>query len=160
MRSTSITCLLAALFAAAVQAADDDRRIHINADSMQLDINSGTSTYLGNVVFRRGDVELRGERIVIDDRAGDRRVRVSGDPARFEQTTAATRASARDMLYEERSGILTLQQDARLDHNNQLVESQQIRYNTVEKSLLAGASQDSGDKGRVNIILDTGEGDR
>lgn len=161
MRSTEATLLVLALcaFSGSAVAAQAGGSIRIQADSMRMDIESGTSRYLGNVILSNDDITLSGDSLVIEGRDSNRRIRVEGTPARFDQAgeEGMTRAESRSMVYEESSGILTLERDARLDRKQQLIESELIRYNTQSRTLLAGAREGSEQKSRVNIILDGSE---
>lgn len=158
--------LLLWLPAASVLAAQEP--VNIEADRMQMRLESGSSIYTGNVSLSRGTMRLTGDRLIVDRPDPElMQVEVFGDPARFEQTSQddVTRAESRRMRYDSSTEILTLEQDARLDHDRQLIESDLIRFDTNRETLLAGgntgAETDAEDsKQRVNIILEPAGGNR
>ncbi len=134
-----------------------EERIEIRADFMQLDIKNGNSEYRGNVLIRKGDVELRGDSVKISKQNGKvEQIHVRGKPARYRQGSAVQAQSER-MLFEVTKDILTLNTNARLQQRDQLIESQYIRFDTGKQVLLAGSDKKqntgSGGKQRVNIIL-------
>lgn len=146
-----------------LQAADAAAdRIRIQADSMSMDINSGISTYSGNVRFEKHDIALSGDRIIINEnKNGQMTVRVNGTPARYEQNSGneTTRAESSNMQFDNSSGVLTMNTSARLEQNSQVIESEMIEFDTQRKVLLAGGNKPGGNS-RVNIILNQQAGQR
>ena len=143
-------CLLANAVTAGPQSID------IEADHMEMDLDTGTSIYTGNVRLTRVDMVLTGERmVVVRNENSSRQVELTGKPATYKQTTdeQTTHASSASMTFDERSDILTLESSAVLNHDNQVIKSEFIRFNTSERVLLAGGKDSESGKHRVNITL-------
>jgi len=136
-----------------------DQPIEIRADSMQLNIEDGDSEYRGNVLIRRGDITLQGDLVHISRSEGEvRQILVEGKPASYEQLSGSvsTDAKSNNMLFDVNSNILTMRDAARLHHDDQIIESNFIQFDTDKQVLLAGQQDKSNttqDKQRVNIIL-------
>ena len=140
-----------------------DDTIHIKADHMRLNIESGNSTYSGHVVVRRGPLRLEGERVTIFQQNDEvERILVNGEPARYTHVTdtrETIHATSRQMLYQAASHRLTLTGDARLSQPEHTIRSQKIVYDTVRQTVIAGQTDSDAETGkvtddeRVNIIL-------
>ena len=156
MPGDTLRCGLLCLLCACLPAqAQNDTRIEIHADTMRMDINNGSSEYHGDVLIRKGDIELRGDSVSIRKQAERvEQVRVTGKPAHFRQGDAV-QAQSEVMLFDVASNMLTLKIRARLQQRDHLVESALIRFDTERQILLAGAGNtpDKNGKRRVNIIL-------
>ena len=138
--------------------ADAAEQIQIHADYMQFDINTGNSTYQGNVRFIQGKIDLSGDRVNVSSKDGKViKVHVEGTPARYHDSNETGRvlAESEQMDYAISNSKLTLLGKARLEQDERVVQSQQIIYDTEKKLILAGkASSEKTDKAdRVNITL-------
>ena len=156
MLSKRIAALALMLACAGAAFAADDGAIRIRADFMQLDTKNGSSEYRGNVLIEKGEITLSGDSVSISKHDGGvSRITVTGSPARYRQTgDKPTQAQSRLMLFDVSSNILTLKTDARLQQNQQRVESQFIQFDTDKQVLLAGSDKKQGEgRQRVNIIL-------
>ncbi len=132
--------------------------VQIQADSMKLDLETGDSTYRGNVSIIQGAITLTGEKVIITRKNNEiHNIRVEGNPARYlqdENTDNKVYASSQYMKYIAQKNRLILTGDAVLEQANQNVESQRIVYDTQNKVIIAGkhsSPEHSGD--RVNITL-------
>lgn len=137
-------------------ANDEELPIEIQADSMQMDFKKGQSEYSGNVLIRKGNITLQGDQIFVS-RLNDEieRIRVTGKPARYKQqnTLDTITAQSDTMLFEVKSNLLSLTNNAQLKQNDQVIESQHIQFDTVKQILIGGGKQTGSSKQRVNIIL-------
>ena len=138
--------------------AAPDQQIHIQADNMRFDINSGDSIYQGNVRFVQGNIDLSGDRVNVKSKDGKIiNVQVTGSPARYHDSTESGRvlAESEQMDYAVTENKLTMRGTARLEQDARVVQSQQIIYDTEKKLILAGKSpgKKGGETDRVNITL-------
>lgn len=152
--------LLTVSIAIGAESSAARQAIEIRADKMQLDIRGGDSEYQGNVLIRKGNIKLEGNRVLISRHAGEvQRITVEGDPASYHQKTdlVDTRAQSSTMLFDVSTNILTMKDSARLHHDDQVIESNYIQFDTDKQLLLAGRKNTTGETGvtkqRVNIIL-------
>lgn len=132
--------------------------VYIRADEMHFDLRSSSSIYKGNVTIRRGDIELRGEHVEIQqtDKIISKIV-ASGNPARFTQTGKngnSMKAESRHIQYFADEERLVMTEGARLVQNEQIIESNHISYDTAKQALIAGKQSDeSGSPQRVKMTL-------
>lgn len=141
----------------------DEEKIHINADHMKLNIDTGNSTYTGNVKIRQGELVLTGDTVTIiqqDDLV--ERINVTGKPATYTHVTdknETIRATSQHMVYTASTHRLVLTGNARLSQPEHTVSSQKIVYDTKQRTVVAGSRQSDDKKTplapaeRVNITL-------
>ena len=149
MHSLIYLCLLVLLPVTSV-ALDNDRSqpISIEADSLKLDQNTGTSIYEGQVVVQQGSLKLTGQRLVIrTDNETPSALRLSGTPrqrATLEQlldNQQLLQAQAVTIDYADNEVLLL--QDAELYRGQDVVRSQRIRYLLEQNQVIAGRSSAS-----------------
>ncbi len=138
-------------------------KIHVNADHMRMNTNTGSSVYTGNVRITQGQRVLTGDTVTILQKNDQlQQIIVEGHPARFTDTPPdqpAIHASSRKMVYRERQNRLILTGDARLKQPEHLVSSDKIVYNTLSGTVTAGRTGKATDEGavdekdRVNITI-------
>ena len=139
-------------------SADNKEKILIHADSMKLDVNTGSSVYRGNVSFTQGKIEIYGDTVTINSKNGSiKEVKIKGNPARYSDTSQNNHilAESTNMDYSVDDNKLNMQGKARLEQGDRVVQSENILYDTKKQIILAGQSS-SGTKdpgNRVNIIL-------
>jgi lipopolysaccharide export system protein LptA len=140
--------------------ADNKEQILIHADTMKLDINTGSSVYRGNVSFTQGKIEIHGDTVTVTSKNGSiNEVKIEGDPARYIDTSVSNRilAESTHMNYRVEDNKLDMQGKARLEQGDRLVQSEKILYDTKKQIILAGQSPSdtstSDPSHRVNIIL-------
>jgi lipopolysaccharide export system protein LptA len=163
-RKSLLTALLFFTFPAITWAADNLEKIFINADQMQMNINSGKSVYTGNVKISQGKLVLTGDKVTLT-RSNDEveRITVTGKPARYKQLNEAgeaIEAQSEHMLYIASQNKLTLTINAQLQQPDVKLSSQKIIYDTQKRIVIAGASDETKTTGagtkqkqRVNIML-------
>lgn len=132
--------------------------IQIQADSMKLDLETGNSTYKGNVSIIQGNIKLTGEKVTITRKNNEiHNIRVEGNPARYlqdENTDNKIHASSQYMKYIAQKNRLVLTGDASLKQAEQSVASQRIVYDTQNKVIIAGKRGSPGHtRDRVSITL-------
>ena len=143
-------------------------KIHVSADHMQLNIETGYSVYTGNVRISQGELVLTGDKVTIkSDKEEVERMTVTGRPARYNHVTdegETIEAESDTMIYTASKHTLLMKGNAKIQQPDHKVTSQLITYDTLKKIVIAGAkdgkgSAGSGSKGgkkegsRVNITL-------
>lgn len=156
MLTHSATLLAADTSSSSINA---EKEIQIRADHMKFDLETGSSTYKGDVKINQGGIELSGEKIVIHRENDEiQKINVDGRPARYiqdEDTDNKISATSQHMEYLATQNRLIMTVDARLEQPDHTIESQRIVYDTKNKVVIAGDDQDeqSQQGGRVNITL-------
>lgn len=156
-----LLCVQANSFAAG-SPLNSDEKIFINADYMQLNIESGDSVYIGHVKISQGNLILTGDKVTVEQ-TGDvvERITITGKPARYNHVTEKgenIQAESERMVYTASQNELIMTINAKLSQPDHKVSSQKIVYDTEKQIVVAGdkskPSADSTDKSqRVNITL-------
>jgi len=140
--------------------ATDAEKIHIDADHMKANIESGHSTYTGNVKVRQGELILTGDQITVIQKNNEvEKITVIGKPAHYNHVTdkgEVIEADSERMVYAASKNLLILTINANLNHPEHHISSQKIIYNTLTKVAVAGDpnSADKPDSSeRVKITL-------
>jgi len=145
-------------------------KVHISADHMQLNLESGYSVYTGNVKISQGELVLTGDEITLEQKNNEiERLTVIGKPARYNHVAEngeTIKAQSEHMVYTASQNKLVLTINASLQQTDHQVSSQKITYDTVKGIIIAGDKDDastnktiSGDQNsnketqRVNITL-------
>ncbi len=139
-------------------------KVLISADHMQLDLESGYSVYTGNVKISQGELVLTGDKVTLQQHDNEiERITVIGKPARYNHVTEkgdSIKAQSEHMVYIASQNKLILTINAKLQQPDNLVSSQKITYDTLNRIVIAGDNGDSspgknspGEKPRVNITL-------
>ncbi len=136
-------------------------KIFINADHMQLNIESGHSVYTGQVKISQGKLVLTGDKVTVEK--GDdeiERIIVSGKPARYNHITEkgeSIEAESEHMVYTASQNKLVMTINARLKQPDHQVSSQKIIYDTLKKTIIAGdksgPSDNNGTDGKERVII-------
>ena len=143
-----------------VTATDEAEKIHINADRMKLNIETGNSIYSGHVKITQGELVLTGDTVTIEQRNElVERINVTGKPATYThvmENSDPIHATSLRMIYTSSDHRLVLIGDARLSQPDHTVTSQKIVYDTLLRTVVAG-NQDRdtpvAEDERVNITL-------
>lgn len=147
-------------------------KILVDADRMQMNLESGKSVYSGHVKITRGDLILTGDTVTLEQK-GDEvdRFTVTGKPARYNHVTKqgdTVMAQSEHMIYIASQNKLVMTINARLEQPDHQLSSQKIIYDTLKRTVIAGGATDkqandtpdntasganSENKQRVNITL-------
>jgi lipopolysaccharide export system protein LptA len=144
-----------------VWAAENVEKIYIDADYMQLNIETGYSVYVGNVNIKQGQLILTGDKVTIQQSKKEvERITVTGKPAHYNHITDKgenIQAESEKMVYTASQNKLVMTINANLKQPDHQVSSQKIVYDTEKKIVIAGdkreTSKGSDNKQRVNITL-------
>lgn len=132
-------------------AADNSsqpEKIHVSADHMQLNIETGYSVYTGNVKISQGELVLTGDKVTLKtDKEEVQRMTVTGKPARYNHVTEkgeTIEAESNSMVYTAIENKLVMKGNAKLQQPDHKVASQMITYDTLKKIVIAGKKDSSG----------------
>lgn len=146
------------------RAEEPVEKIYIDADHMQLNIETGYSVYTGNVKITQGELKLTGDKVTLQQSNDEiERITVTGRPAHYNHVTEKgenIQAESEYMVYTASQNKLVMTINAKLKQPDHQVSSQKIVYDTKKKIVIAGdkkgsSSSDSGSNTnqRVNITL-------
>jgi len=138
--------------------SDRDQAATIEADRVEFDDQKKLSVYQGNVIFIQGSTKISAEQMTVYNKKGQlERLRIEGDPAKFSQLDDDNNpvdANSSLMHYHTDSGLLKLRGNAQLTRPGESIQSEQIDYNSKDKTVLANSANEKGNsKGRVKITL-------
>jgi len=145
-------CLLA--LPAIVCAEANAEKIFLSADRMQMDINTGISTYTGNVKVSQGALILTGDKVIVQRGEEDiKRITITGTPAHYNHVTEtgeSISAESEKMVYIASENRLIMTINAHLRKPDLKLSSHKIIYHTQDQTVIAGEGDSSE---RVHIIL-------
>ena len=140
---------------AAALSSDADQPIYVEADSVEIDEQLGTSTYRGNVKVTQGSLHLTADMITIVEVENAKTITATGSPVRFRQLPDGedqpVHGRSLRAEYQTESGVLTLYEKAHIDHGQNTFSSDRIQYNSHTATVLAGRAA-SGQK-RVHSTI-------
>lgn len=150
------TFLLLTALPCAALSTDADQPIYIDSDSQQLDLNTNTVIFTGNVLLKQGSIKLTADKVVVkrpQGKNGKEVIDAFGKPAKFQQQMDDGKmiyGEALTVEYDVARSFLTITQQAVLtQEGGNKVEGQQITYNIAKQLLVAR----SGEKNRVTTVL-------
>lgn len=137
-------------------AAGNRAPIHIEADSVELDEKTGTSSYTGNVKLIQGLMSIKASKItVFTDKQNLQKIIAEGKSATFEQkyddpTLPDVTASAEKIIYDAQMSTLNLSVNVLLTQGENRFSGDAILYDT--RNNIMKATSDSKSK-RVQAII-------
>lgn len=164
-RQNNVTLLAACLLLGSqtcfAERSDRDQPIHLEADQVLIEDAKQTSTFTGNVRLTQGTLLISGDKIVVtEDKEGFKHATVYGDTAKFRQKREGydeyIEGYGQRIDYDTRSEVLNLHEKARLKRGLDVVNGDDIVYNT--KTEIFRANGDASGKGddlsqRVRAVL-------
>jgi len=137
-------------------ATDKSSPILIEADQVDMAKKAGVSTYSGNVKLTQGSIKIQADSIVVFTKDKKlRRLIANGSPATFRQipdlSSDEVQASAIRVEYSAITGLLLLQNTAKLEQGENHFSGSKIEYDTVNDVLSASSS--GKDQQRVQAII-------
>ena len=142
--------------AASALSSDQDQPIYLEADSVDIDEESGISIYLGNVQLTQGSMRLLADKISVyrkDDRT--ERIVAIGRPVKFRQRQddepEEVTGEALTMEYFVNDEMVHLIGDAVLTQGEDDFRSDRITYYRDRSLVKAGASAEG--KERVRAVI-------
>lgn len=132
--------------------------ISVEADQLEMNSESGLSTYKGNVEMRQGSMLLRADSVVLHSKGSDLQVAIAnGKPVYLERTDPKSgellKANAIHMEYRISEGLLEMKQDAHLWRGKDEFSGDHIIYELDNRVVRAFGEKNGKEDGRVRVIL-------
>lgn len=145
------------------EAADRDKPIDLEADSVKVDDAKQTSTYTGNVILTQGTLIIRADRLIVrEDKEGFQHSTSLGNPTTFKQKREGKNeymeGSAQRIEYDGRMDKVQLYTKAWVKRGEDIVHGDYIMYdaNAEYAEVIGGGSQAATPgtpSGRVRAII-------
>ena len=155
----SITLAVLAMCGAApafALSSDKEQPINVEADSVEIDHNTGISVYTGNVTLTQGSIHLDADTVTLYSRNNDiEKAIAEGKPAHYRQRpdgkSEDVRAQSLRMEYYTGTGKLVLLDGAHVWQEQNQFSGNRIEYD-VERSVVNASKAKSG-RERVQVII-------
>lgn len=147
---------------ALAEAADRDKPIDLEADSVKVDDAKQISTYSGNVVLTQGTLIIRADKLIVrEDSAGFQHSTSLGNPTTFKQKREGKNeymeGSAQRIEYDGRMDKVQLYTKAWVKRGEDIVHGDYISYdaNAEYAEVIGGTKSVNGvtSSGRVHAII-------
>ena len=159
----SIVCIgLCMSLNAFAEAADRDKPIELEADSVTVNDAKKISTYSGTVILTQGTLVIHADKLVVhEDTEGFQHSTSTGNPTTFKQKREGKNeymeGSAQRIEYDGRMDKVQLYTRAWVKRNEDIVHGDYISYdaNAEYAEVLGGVKSESGGagSGRVKAII-------
>jgi lipopolysaccharide export system protein LptA len=158
-------CALAAALAAApacAEKADKEKPTHVEAGRMTADDARRVSVFEGNVVFSKGTLSVRADRIVIrQDADGFQYATATGNPVRFRQRTEPKEGQpgvwiegeALRVEIDDRNEKVEMHDQARVTRDQDVVRGDYILYDQRTEYLNVSGAKNAAEPGRVQVVI-------
>ena len=156
-------CLVMFCNRAWAEAADRDKPIDLEADTVKVDDSKQISTYTGNVILTQGTLEIRADKLIVrEDQGGFQHSTSLGNPTTFKQKMEAKneymQGSAQRIEYDGRMDKVQLFTKAWVKRGDDIVHGDYIMYdaNAEYAEVIGGGSQAATPgtpSGRVRAII-------
>lgn len=146
---------------ALAEAADRDKPIELEADTVTVNDAKKTSTYSGNVILTQGTLMIRADKLIVrEDKEGFQHSTSTGNPTTFRQKREGKNeymeGSAQRIEYDGRMDKVQLYTKAWVKRGEDIVYGDYISYdaNAEYAEVIGGAkSESSTSSGRVKAII-------
>lgn len=146
---------------ALAEAADRDKPIELEADTVTVNDAKKTSTYSGNVILTQGTLVIRADKLIVrEDKEGFQHSTSTGNPTTFKQKREGKNeymeGSAQRIEYDGRMDKVQLYTKAWVKRGEDIVYGDYISYdaNAEYAEVIGGAkSESSTSSGRVKAII-------
>lgn len=146
---------------ALAEAADRDKPIELEADTVTVNDAKKTSTYSGNVILTQGTLVIRADKLIVrEDKEGFQHSTSTGNPTTFKQKREGKNeymeGSAQRIEYDGRMDKVQLYTKAWVKRGEDIVYGDYISYdaNAEYAEVIGGAKSESGtSSGRVKAII-------
>lgn len=148
--------------AARAEQADRNKPTQIEADRMSADDARRITIFEGNVLFSKGTISVRADRIVVrQDADGFQHATATGGPARFRQRSDArgerpgvwAEAEAQRVEIDDRNQKVELHERARLQRDQDEVRGEFIVLDQRSEVYSASAPKGAAPEGRVRAVI-------
>lgn len=146
---------------ALAEAADRDKPIELEADSLSVNDAKKTSTYTGNVILTQGTLVIRAAKLIVrEDKEGFQHSTSTGNPTTFKQKREGKNeymeGSAQRIEYDGRMDKVQLYTSAWVKRGEDIVHGDYISYDAnAEYAEVIGGAKSEGipGSGRVKAII-------
>lgn len=153
--------LLAALAATPAHALPGDRSqpLSTDADKLELDDKSGTTTLYGNVIIEQGSMRITADKVILHYNKNKlTHVIATGEPAHYSQVPRPNQepvqARAKRLEYHIEQETLTLLNNASLvQDGGTSLSGNRIDYDVKKSLVKAGSDIEEGEKRRVRLVI-------
>lgn len=139
-------------------------KILIDADHMQMNLESGKSIYTGHVKISQGALQLTGDVVTLEQKDNEvDRIIVTGKPARYNHVTEqgeSITAESEHMIYTASQNKLVMTVNARLQQPDHKLSSPKIVYDTLKKTVMAGSTDSKPAEGTPASVPGSKETDK
>lgn len=144
------------------EAADRDKPIELEADTVTVNDAKKTSTYTGNVILTQGTLVIHADKLVVrEDKDGFQHSTSTGNPTTFKQKREGKdeymEGSAQRIEYDGRMDKVQLYTKAWVKRGEDIVHGDFISYdaNAEYAEVIGGvkSTTDPGNTGRVKAII-------
>lgn len=144
------------------EAADRNKPIELEADSVVVDDAKKISTYLGNVILTQGTLVIRGDKLIVrQDETGFKNSTSTGNPTTFKQKLEGKNeymsGSGRRIEYDGRVDKVELFTKAWVKRGQDIVYGDYISYdaNAEYAEVIGGVKSESAgpSSGRIKAII-------
>lgn len=145
------------------EAADRDKPIDLEADTVKVDDSKQISTYSGNVILTQGTLVIRADRLIVrEDQGGFQHSTSLGNPTTFKQKMEGKseyiEGSAQRIEYDGRMDKVQLYTKAWVKRGADIVHGDYIMYdaNAEYAEVIGGGQKSAGSgasNGRVRAII-------
>ncbi len=158
----SLTFSLCTSLNAFAEAADRDKPIELEADTVTVNDAKKTSTYTGTVILTQGTLIIRADKLVVrEDKEGFQHSTSTGNPTTFKQKREGKNeymeGSAQRIEYDGRMDKVQLYTKAWVKRGEDIVYGDYISYdaNAEYAEVIGGAKSESAGSGsgRVKAII-------
>ncbi len=145
---------------ALAEAADRDKPIELEADTVTVNDAKKTSTYTGTVILTQGTLTIRADKLIVrEDKEGFQHSTSTGNPTTFKQKREGKNeymeGSAQRIEYDGRMDKVQLYTRAWVKRGEDIVHGDYISYdaNAEYAEVIGGAKSEGGGSGRVKAII-------
>ncbi len=146
---------------ALAEAADRDKPIELEADTVTVNDAKKTSTYSGNVILTQGTLIIHADKLIVrEDKEGFQHSTSTGNPTTFKQKREGKNeymeGSAQRIEYDGRMDKVQLYTKAWVKRGEDIVHGDYISYdaNAEYAEVIGGVKSESGgSSGRVKAII-------
>ena len=144
------------------EAADREKPIDLEADTVKVDDAKQTSTYSGKVILKQGTLIIRADKLIVrEDNAGFQHSTSTGNPTTFKQKREGKNeymeGSAQRIEYDGRMDKVQLYGKAWVKRGEDIVHGEYISYdaNAEYAEVIGGAKTADGKttSGRVHAVI-------
>ena len=151
-----ISCLLIFCNTATALPDDKEQPINVSADKARKNSNQGITIYEGNVIITQGSIRITGSEIAIYDQDGNVSKMIAkgteNEPAEFKQQPQLEGgdmiANGNTIEYDIDAETLVLLDNARLEQDGRITDSNKITYDMATTIVNAGDTN-----GRVIMVI-------